>query len=60
MYAVVSKPKYEDISAPMTYAEFEKTVTEVLVYTDYNRAIKKARDLNKHNRDNKTYTVRKV
>lgn len=60
MYAVVSKPKYEDVSAPMTYAEFEKTMTDVLVYTDYNRAIKKARDLNKHNRDNKTYTVRKV
>ena len=60
MYAVVSKPKYEDVSAPMTYAEFEKTMTEVLVYPDYNRAIKKARDLNAHNRNNKTYTVRKV
>ena len=60
MYAVISKPKYEDVSAPVTYAEFEKTITDVLVYADYNKAIKKARDLNTHNRNNKTYMVRKV
>lgn len=59
MYAIVSKPKYES-GFVSTYADFISANAEkVIVYADYNKAIKKVRELKKANSKN-SYIIRKV
>ena len=59
MYAIVSKPKYES-GFVSTYAEFISANAEkVVVYADYNKAIKKVREMKKKDTKN-SYIIRKV
>lgn len=59
MYAIVSKPKYES-GFISTYADFISANAEkVIVYADYNKAIKKVREMKKANSKN-SYIIRKV
>ena len=59
MYAIISKPKYES-GFVSTYADFISANAEkVIIYTDYNKAIKKVRELKKANSKN-SYIIRKI
>ena len=59
MYMVISKPKYES-GTTFTYAEFiSANVEKVIVYADYNKAIKKVREMKKKDSKN-SYIIRKV
>ena len=59
MYAIISKPKYES-GFVSTYADFiSANVEKVIIYADYNKAIKKVREMKKKDTKN-SYIIRKV
>ena len=59
MYAIISKPKYES-GFVSTYADFISANAEkVIIYADYNKAIKKVREMKKKDTKN-SYIIRKV
>ena len=57
MYAVISSFNYAE--SPVTYEMFDSKVNKVVLYADYNKAIKKVREMKKKDRKNK-YIIRKI
>ena len=57
MYAVISNFNYAE--APVTYEMFDSKVNKVILYADYNKAIRKVREMKKKKDGNK-YIIRKV